>query len=85
MKELGRFDTALEMFVRDPVDPSMNHLKFLRGLAEQGKFGYKPYSAPRGDYLFKLQDKEIFKYAMQQADQTPDSKMRQHLAANGDY
>lgn len=77
----------LQMFVEQPKQADINHLKFLRGLAEKGSFGYRPYSVPRGEFVFKLPDQEIFKYAMQQADKElkPDQKMRQHMAANGDY
>lgn len=77
IKELGRYDTDIQMFVEAPRDPKMSHIRFLRGLAEKGAFGPKPLSVPRGDLLFKLSDQEIFKYAMVQADQTPDQKLRQ--------
>lgn len=73
------------MFARTPVDPDMKHLQFLRDLAEKGKFDNKPFSAPRGDNLFRLSSPEIAKYALQQANQMPDQKLRQHLAASGDY
>lgn len=85
MKELGRFDPNLQMFVEKPKVASIDHLKFLRFKAERGDFGYKPYSTPRGDNLFRLSNDEIAKYAIQQADQTPDQKLRQHIAANGSY
>lgn len=85
MLEAGSFDGDYQMYVEAPKTPNIKHLQFLRGLAEKGAFGPKPFSAPKGEFLFKLNDKEIFKYAMQQADQTPDQKIRQHLAAHGDY
>lgn len=87
MKELGRFDVDLQMFVEKPREANMQHLTFLRKLAEKGTFGPKPLSVPRGDNVFRMSLGDINKYAMQQADQElkPDQKMRQHLAANGDY
>lgn len=86
-KELGRFDGDHEMFVREPVDPDMNHLRFLRFKADRGDFGPKPLSVPKGANIFRLRQNELQSYAMQQGDQelTVDQKMRQHFAANGDY
>lgn len=75
--------------VREPQKEfkSMNHLRALRFQAERGDFGPLPISVPKGDLVFRLTDGEIKKYAMQQADDQvkSESKMRQHLAANGDY
>lgn len=94
MKELGRFDPDLEMFIVDkPVDPSMNHLRDLRRRAERNEFGYSPYSVPKGGYVFRLSDPEIKKYAMQQADVElkPTIGLRKgdalmaHIAKHGDY
>lgn len=68
MKELGRYDTELQMFVEPPRDSSMNHLIFMRGLMEQGKFGRQPLSQPRGDNIFRLTDSQIKDYAMKEAD-----------------
>lgn len=90
MKELGRFDTDLEMFVREPVDPDMNHLRFLRGLAEKGKFGPRPLSVPKGANIFRLRQNELLGYAMEQGDQelnpaAPDMKMRQIQAPRSDF
>lgn len=83
MKEIGKYDTELKMFVEKPKEANIGHLKLLRFQAERGDFGYKPYSMPRGDNLFRLSDIEIARYA--KTDQTPDQKLRQHIAANGSY
>lgn len=85
MKELGRYCTETQMFVREPVDPDMKHLQFLRDLAEKNKFGHKPLSVPMGDNLLRLPYKDVAKYALQQGDGMPDQKLRQHMAASGDY
>lgn len=89
MREIGRFDGHDGgQFVEPPKDfKSMNHIQELRWRAEQGFFGPKPLSAPRGELLFRLSDQEIKNYAMKQADSSlpADQKIRQHLAANGDY
>ena len=71
MKELGPYDTSLQMFVEKPHEASMNHLRFMRRLMESGKFGRPPLSVPRGDNFFRLSDVEIRDYAMQQADAQP--------------
>lgn len=85
MRELGKYDTSLQMFVETPRDADMNHLRFMRRLAEAGKFSNRPLSIPKGADLFRLTNVEIAAYAMQQADQTPDQKLRQHIAASGGY
>lgn len=88
MREIGRYDTEMQQFVEAPKVANMNHLRFLRKLAEKGVFGPKPVSVPKGENVFRLRQNELTTYAMQQGDQelqTPDQKMRQHMAANGDY
>jgi len=87
MKELGRFDPDLEMFVEPkPLTPRINHLRDLRRRAEKGEFGPKPLSVPRGDNVFRLSDIEIRNYAMLQGDkelkpETPTDR----VAKTGDY
>lgn len=91
MKELGRFDPDLEMFVVDkPADPNMDHLRLLRFQAERGDFGPRPLSVPRGDNVFRLSTPEIRRYAMVQADLTPlgvlkGNALLAHIAKTGDY
>lgn len=94
MKELGRFDPDLEMFVADrPAETSMDHLRLLRFQAERGDFGPKPLSVPRGDNIFRLTNPEIKKYAMIQADAelkpqiglAKAGALMAHIARNGDY
>ncbi len=94
MKELGRFDPDLQMFVvSKPADSDMNHLRDLRRRAEKGEFGPKPLSIPRGENLFRLSNVEIKKYAMIQAEAElkPSigarraAALEDHIAHNGDY
>lgn len=86
MKEIGRYDTSLQMFVEKPHEVDMNHLRFMRFKAERGDFGYKPVSVPRGDYLFRLSDTEIRAYAMVQADtEKPQSPLEVHIERTGGY
>lgn len=37
MQPLGRFDTDLEMFVEEPRDPKISHLRFTRWLIITGR------------------------------------------------
>lgn len=87
MKEIGRFDGHDGgQFVEPTRDfKSMNHIRELRWRAEQGFYGPKPLSMPRGQLLFRLSDVEIKEYALREADKLPVEALRQHLAANGDY
>lgn len=91
-KELGRYDSIYQMFVRNPQDPDLNHLRLLRKLAEQGKFGPKPFSMPRGDYFFLLTNSEIGAYVRQEARKNTQSlgitkgeALMRHIAQFGDY
>lgn len=81
------YDGDHQMFRRPAATPDLNYLLFLRDLAEKGRFDSKPLSAPRGDNVFRLSAVEIARFAKQQADSPlpADQKIRQHLAANGDY
>jgi len=63
-KEILRYDTSLKMFVEPVKEPKIGHLRMLRSIAERGGFGYPPVSSPKGDYLFKLSDVEIARYAL---------------------
>jgi hypothetical protein len=67
-KEAKQYDASLQMFVEPPRTPVFNKLRFLRFRAERGDFGYKPVSVPKGEYVLKLPDADIFRYAMEQGD-----------------
>ena len=79
-KEMGRYDSALQMFVQGVREPDMGHLKMLRMQADRGDFGPKPLSAPKGEFLFKLSDAEIVDHI---AKQTYAEKLRDHIAISG--
>ena len=49
MKSLGRYDSALQMFVEEPRELDLRHLKFLRWLVERGRFDHGPAGAPSGE------------------------------------
>ncbi len=82
MRELGRYDTSLQMFVRPMQECDIGHLIMLRKQAEKGRFGPLPLSQPRGDYLFKMPPSEIVRYAIQQ---TREEALRSHIINNGGY
>jgi len=75
-KEMGRYDTSLQMFVEEPRDPSVNHLRFQRWLKDTGRAGALPFSAPRGDYVFKLTDPEIVAHVAR------ESRLKKELVFN---
>ena len=80
MSEIGKYDSALQMFVEKPRVADINHLRFLRFKADRGDFGPKPMSAPKGEYLFKLTDHEIVDHI---AKQSREEKLRAHIALTG--
>ncbi len=81
-KELGPYDTELQMFVQPVREPSINHLRFLRRLAEAGKFSHRPFSAPRGEYVARLTDPEIKSYVISDT-KSKALALREHVAATG--
>lgn len=82
-KELGRYDTEMQMFVEPkPLVPRINHLRFFRALADLGVYGHKPYSAPRGEYVFQLSDQEIANHVVKQS---KEEALRQRIAETGSY
>ena len=44
------YDAELQMFREEVREPSLNELRFLRWLAEQGKLEHEPISPPTGDF-----------------------------------
>lgn len=91
-REIGQYDSDLQMFVDKPRVSDMNHLRFLRRLMEAGKFGRFPVSVPKGENVFRMTNAEIRKYAMIEADaelkyappalpETPTDR----IAKTGDY
>jgi hypothetical protein len=50
MKSLGRYDSALQMFVEPPREPDLARLTFLRWLVERGRLDHGPAGAPSGEF-----------------------------------
>ena len=49
MKSLGRYDSALQMFVEEPREPDLRRLTFLRWLVERERLEHGPAGAPSGE------------------------------------
>ena len=76
----GPYDPDRQMFTRKNVTINSDVLIMWRSLAESGKLGRKPEGPPSGDLALAIsiqRNSPIGKIV--------DHKMRQHLAANGDY
>jgi hypothetical protein len=54
VKELGRFDPDLEMFVEPPKPIKTNRLLFERWLVQNGKGEHFPVSRPTGDLALAM-------------------------------
>jgi hypothetical protein len=48
MKDLARYDGALQMFCEPPKDVNLEHLRFLRWLLERGQLEHAPAGPPSG-------------------------------------
>lgn len=82
-KQIG-WSLDLQMPIYEARKPDMGHLKFLRDLAEKGKFSVKPYSQPRGGDVFRLTDEEIKQYVMKALPE-PVRPLLEHIANTGGY
>lgn len=92
MRELGRYDSALQMFVEQPRSVDMGRLKFLRWLGERGRLEHKIAGAPRGEFLFNLTSEEIARHvSIEKRSKQPafglskGEALRRHLEQHGDY
>jgi hypothetical protein len=48
MKDLARYDGALQMFCEQPKDVNLAHLRFLRWLLERGQLEHAPAGPSSG-------------------------------------
>lgn len=54
MKEIGRYDSALQMFVEKPKDLNVGTLMMWRMRAEKGTAGRQPEGRPAGDVAMTM-------------------------------
>lgn len=59
MKAVGRYDTALQMFVEEPRDPDMNRLTFLRWLIENNRLEHPVVGPASGEFVVAAAQAEI--------------------------
>jgi hypothetical protein len=50
VKDLARYDGALQMFCERPQDVNLAHLRFLRWLIERGQWEHAPAGPPSGPF-----------------------------------
>ena len=51
MKAIGRYDSALQMFVEEPREPDMNRLTFLRWLVENDRLEHGVTGPASGEFV----------------------------------
>ncbi len=49
-KEIGRYDSSLQMFVEAPREADMSRLYFLRWLAENNKLEHRTFGPSSGEF-----------------------------------
>jgi hypothetical protein len=54
MKEIGRFDTDLQMFVEKPQPVRMDRLLFQRWLVDNNRGEHQPFSRPAGEFAMAI-------------------------------
>ena len=59
MKAVGRYDSALQMFVEEPREPDLARLTFLRWLVENNRLEHGVLGPASGDFVVVPQSEEI--------------------------
>jgi hypothetical protein len=59
MKAVGRYDTALQMFVEEPREPDLRRLTFLRWLVENNRLEHPAVGPACGDLVVVVAQAEI--------------------------
>ncbi len=55
-KEIGQFDSEMEMFVEAPHELDQNHLNFQRWLIDHGRSEHEPSGPPVRGIIYDIQD-----------------------------
>ena len=80
MKEIGRYDTSLQMFVEEPRPVDSGRLRFMRWLGEQGRLEHAVAGPPQGDLalaMVALHGKDSLTVSK------PTRTLREHIAESG--
>jgi hypothetical protein len=59
MKAVGRYDTALQMFVEEPRDPDLRRLTFLRWLVDNNRLEHPAVGPASGELVVAMAQAEI--------------------------
>jgi len=59
MKAVGRYDTALQMFVEEPREPDLRQLTFLRWLIENNRLEHPAEGPASGELVVVLAQAEV--------------------------
>lgn len=59
MKAVGRYDSALQMFVEEPREPDMKRLSFLRWLVENDRLEHGVTGPATGEFVVLKAQAEI--------------------------
>jgi hypothetical protein len=59
MKAVGRYDSALQMFVEEPCEPNLNKLTFLRWLIENNRLEHPVVGPASGELVVAAAQEQI--------------------------
>ena len=59
MKAVGRYDSALQMFVEEPREPHLRQLTFLRWLIENNRLEHPAVGPASGELVVAMAQAEI--------------------------
>jgi hypothetical protein len=59
MKKVGRYDSALQMFVEEPREPDVNRLTFMRWLIENNRLEHEAVGPASGELVIVAAETEV--------------------------
>ena len=59
MKAVGRYDSALQMFVEEPREPDVNRLTFMRWLIENNRLEHEAVGPASGELVIVAAETEV--------------------------
>ena len=59
MKAIGRYDSALQMFVEEPREPDLRQLTFMRWLIENNRLEHPAVGPASGELVVALAQAEV--------------------------
>ena len=64
MKAVGRYDSALQMFVEEPREPDLRRLSFMRWLIENNRLEHEAVGPASGEFVVIAAETEVVEFPL---------------------